>query len=79
MSDALKKIRDAGIAVAIAGGSLFAGNQVGKPACDYVFVDAQQKETCLTSEQAQIFLDNLKGSNTGFGSSQFESIKLIKK
>ena len=71
-------MKNGAIATAI-GGSLFLGSEVGKPQCDYVFVDSE-KEVCMTAEQAKVVLDNLKGSNTGFGQSQFQDVsELIKK
>ena len=78
MSDLSKKLKNSAIAVAIGGGSLVLGSQAGKPACDYVFIN-EQKEICLTTEQAEFITDNLKGRNTGFGRSQFEEIKIIPK
>ena len=78
MNNLSQKLKNGAIAVAM-GGSLFAGSQVGKPDCDFVFIDSE-KEVCMTQEQAQVIMDNLKGNNTGFGQSQFQEIsELIKK
>ena len=79
-----KKLKTAGAIAAIGGGSLVAGSQVGKPACDYAFVSGSvgisvEKEICLTTEQAEFIVDNLKGKNTGFGKSQFSDLNLEKK
>ena len=75
MSDLLQKLKTAGTIAAIGGGALFAGSEVGKPACDFVFVD-NEKELCLTTEQAEFLTENLKGRNTGFGQSQFSDIEI---
>ena len=75
MSDLLKKLKTAGAIVAVGGGALFAGSEVGKPACDFVLVDNQQ-EICLTTEQKDFLVKNLKGRNTGFGQSQFSDIEI---
>lgn len=72
MSNLSQKLKNGAIAAAI-GGSLFAGTEYGKPECDFVFVD-NEKEVCMTVEQAQAIVNNLKGSNTGFGQSQFQDI-----
>lgn len=78
MNDLTKKIRDGAIAITIGGGALFAGSQFNRPECTYVLVD-NEKEICMTEEQGQAVLDNLKGSNTGFGSSQFQGVNIKKK
>ena len=79
MSDLKQKLKTAGAIAALGGGALFTGSQVGKPECDFVFVDSE-KEVCMTEEQVKIVIDNLKGFNTGFGGSQFQDVsELIKK
>ena len=75
MSDLKQKLKTAGAIAVLGGGALFAGSEVGKPACDFVFID-NQKEICLTTEQAEFLVDNLKGRNTGFGMSQFSDIEI---
>lgn len=74
MSDILKKIRGAGIAVAIAGGSLFAGSQVNRPECDFILVNSQQEEICITKEVKEAIESGLK-PNKGFGGVQFNDKK----
>lgn len=74
MTNLSQKLKNGAIAVAM-GGSLFAGSELGRPECDFVFVD-NEKEICLTTEQAEFITNNLKGRNTGFGSSQFSDIEI---
>lgn len=70
-----------GLVILGMGGSMIVGTAIDKPECDYVIV-GQDAEICLSEEQVETILEQLKGV-TGFGGFQFEGginpEKLIKK
>ncbi len=64
-----EKLKLGGIITAFAGGSLFIGNEVGKPECDYV-IQYQQEEICISKELKEAIQSNLE-PNQGFGGVKF--------
>lgn len=54
----------------ILGGSVYLGTEVNRPECDYVVVK-EEKEICLSQEQAEIITEKLEGFTCGFGNIKF--------
>lgn len=69
----MNKTKTAIIATALAtilGGSVYLGSEINRPECDYVVVK-EDKEICLSSEQAIIIAEKLKDFRCGFGDIKF--------
>ena len=68
----MKKLKNIIITTLIAGGGMVAGNQAGRPDCDYVVRNQDNSvEVCLSAEQARVFMEELQLSKSGFGGIKF--------
>jgi len=69
MKDKIKNATIIGTILASLGGTFYAGQEVGKPECDYVIV-YEMEEICITEEIKQAIESGLK-ANAGFGGVRF--------
>ena len=62
------------------GGGMFAGNQVGRPECDYVIITDNAQEICLSMEQVKAIYRQMEKTPVGFGSINFGgSLNIVEK
>ena len=69
MKDKIKNATIIGTLIASLGGTFYAGQEVGRPECDYVLV-YEREEICITEEIKQAIESGLK-ANAGFGGVRF--------
>jgi len=69
MNNKIKQATIIGAIISSLGGVFYAGQEVGKPECDYVLIYEMEK-ICITEEIKQVIESGLK-ANAGFGGVKF--------
>lgn len=69
MKDKVKNATIIGTIIASLGGTFYAGQEAGKPECDYVIV-YEMEELCVSEQLKQAIESGLR-ANAGFGGVKF--------